>query len=171
MGLETNMLLVFAFVLVIAVAGGEENFEECKPIAAGLEPIMKSINVTDRFFRSPEEYKGYADKCEEIINCFKAKDASILPKLMEKMSPCLFYIFYNRGFSDCAHKLISKKDDKIPCLNTLFNDIHEPDVDQCEQWEGLQPCIHEQIGKLCDEKMVKEYIEQEKNLKPEICED
>ncbi|EGT37266.1 hypothetical protein CAEBREN_14926 [Caenorhabditis brenneri] len=157
--------------LIFDVAVAADNFEECRTIGLGLEKIVKSINVTDRFFRTPEEYKEYADKCEEIINCFKAKDASYLPKLMEKLSPCLFYMFYNREFSECAHKLIAKKDDKIPCLDTLFNDIHEPDVDQCEQWDGLQPCVKEQIGKLCDAKTVDEYVKQEKNLRPEMCEE
>lgn len=111
-------------------------------IASDLDPIVKSINVTNRYFWPPEIYEGYADKCEEIIvnfyfknrkiwlklifqNCLEAVGSSHLKSLTTKIRPCLFYIFYNREFSTCAEKLIAKKDDNIPCLNTLFNDIHE----------------------------------------------
>ncbi|CAP34026.1 Protein CBG15883 [Caenorhabditis briggsae] len=155
-------------IFLFSLAAGA-SLEDCKTITLGLEPILKSIEVGDRFFRSPEEYKAYADKCEEIINCVTAADASKLPDLLKKVSPCLFYTFYNRDFSECAHKLIAKKDDNIDCLNTLFNDIHEPEVDECEQWDGLQPCVKEQIEKICDAKILEEYVKQEKNLRPEFC--
>ncbi|EFP12799.1 hypothetical protein CRE_05105 [Caenorhabditis remanei] len=164
----TEYFSVF-LLLCVSLSFAARTREDCQKIADGLDPIVEAINVTDRFLRSPEEYKEYADKCEAIINCGTELDATKVPLLLQKISPCLFYMFYNREFSTCAHKLIAKKDDKIPCLNTLFNDIHEPEVDECVQWDGLQPCIKEQIGKECDAAMLKEYEKQEKNLRPELC--
>lgn len=194
-------------------------------------------------------------------NCVKSVDASLLDKFSTKVSPCLFYIFYNRDFSNCAKKLIAKKDDNISCLNTLFNDVHEvcktvimqaprrlqrlprlpspashrnprpivlrgaqkvssanfcfkqecrievwsrqvfgpvtapvyhessyflisnirlfsqnwnfqPEVDECDQWDSLQPCIKENIANLCDDqsgKIQEQYVKQTANLRPEFC--
>ncbi|CAB07673.2 T20D4.11-like domain-containing protein [Caenorhabditis elegans] len=167
-------MISFGFILVIGlpIFATAATMDDCKTIGLGLEPIIKSINVTDRFFWPPETYKAYADKCEEIINCVKSVDASLLDKFSTKVSPCLFYIFYNRDFSNCAKKLIAKKDDNISCLNTLFNDVHEPEVDECDQWDSLQPCIKENIANLCDDqsgKIQEQYVKQTANLRPEFC--
>ncbi|CAI2353068.1 unnamed protein product [Caenorhabditis sp. 36 PRJEB53466] len=170
------ILLIITFIVIYVHLVMERNAEHgqlkhCVPMIESVTRLENDLNVTQRFLRTPSAYRQLAEKCEEAIKCVTVMDSPISADVLHSFSPCHFYIYYNRDFSACADLLIAKKDDGIACLNTLFNDIYEPDVDECEQWDSLQECIKTQIENTCSGGIKAGYEKEAANLRPSICGD
>lgn len=155
--------------------------------------IEEGINMTYRFLRPPEEYKQLAEACKDAIvrerknqkmrksssrnaprtliktleiNSMRNSDYVISTSSITQNLMIVPTRYNNWSYPLSGYfQLIAKKDDKINCLDTLFNDYDEvselfqqenesviqPDVDECVQWDSLQPCIKTQVKTVCGE--------------------